>query len=180
MKELITDGGLLASLEENQRWRKKTLSIDLPPSQLCPLEPQQGVLSWSKDDVFRSSVCWELGLISSDHNGLLIRRSIKILGHTYQNHGSHDAAFFPPLAKRRTGEGFYVNSGSAIPGHTLLLAHFPCMRYQTWDQGTWRLLPANIVQTLPAGEGLHGRLYLRNKIHKMYEIHIWDRTCLSI
>ena len=116
----------------------------------------------------------ELGLISSDHNGLLIRRSIKILGHTYQNHGSHDAAFFPPLAKRRTGEGFYVNSGSAIPGHTLLLAHFPCMRYQTWDQGTWRLLPANIVQTLPAGEGLHGRLYLRNhKIHKMYEIQIY-------
>ena len=112
-----------------------------------------------------------MGLISSDHNGLLIRRSIKILGHTYQNHGSHDAAFFPPLAKRRTGEGFYVNSGSAIPGHTLLLAHFPCMRYQTWDQGTWRLLPANIVQTLPAWEGLHGRLYLRNhKIHKMCEI----------
>ena len=81
---------------------------------------------------------------------------------------------FPPTCQKTDREGFYVNSGSAIPGHTLLLAHFPCMRYQKWDQGTWRLLPANIVQTLPAGEGLHGRLYLRNyKIYKMYEIQIY-------
>ena len=105
VKELITDGGLLASLEENQRWRKKTLSIDLPPSQLCPLDPARG---------FKLEQRWCFQIICLPGVGTDIIRSqwtpYQAFHQDIRTHVSESRfawrGVFPPTCQKRDRRGF--------------------------------------------------------------------------